>query len=69
MRVRRNHLAGGIGHGGELLRQVVRREEVNAWFVEIGRQDDGAKLAIYDNLFLDGEFLMPEPSLIFGLRG
>jgi len=33
----RDDCARGIGHGGELLRQVVRREEVNARFVEIGR--------------------------------
>ena len=52
MRVCLDHLAGSIGHGRELLRQVVRRKEVNARLVEVGRENDGANLAINDDFFL-----------------
>jgi hypothetical protein len=38
--------------GYELLRQVVRREEVNARLVKAGRENDGANLAINDDFFL-----------------
>jgi len=48
-----------IGHGRELLRQMVRRKELNARLVKASGDYDGAKLAIDDDFFCHGGFFTP----------